>query len=77
MSSSIADSVYHGGFVRQAAPERPGLMVTRCATRKTTWYAWAQSSQWLQIAELSHCQACPIAEQCPHAHIVFHPFKPI
>jgi len=22
MSSSIADSVYHGGFVRQAAPER-------------------------------------------------------
>lgn len=68
MPSSTPYPVYHGGFVRAPAFERPILLVTRCAFRNATWFAWG-SSRFLEIAELSHCRACPIAEQCPHALI--------
>lgn len=67
MPTSTSRPVYHGGFTREPAFERPTLLVTRCAFRETAWSAWAQSARFLEIAELSHCCACPIAEQCSHA----------
>ncbi|HEX6905770.1 MAG TPA: hypothetical protein VF154_04110 [Terriglobales bacterium] len=67
MSSSTSHGEDHGGFIRETENAGTGLMVTRCQLRKSPWYAWSRSLRMLEIAELSHCQACSVAGQCPYA----------
>ena len=60
-------TVQHGGFVPEPASAWPGLLVTTCVLSEKWWFAWARSSDMLDIAEFSHCHVCPSAEHCPHA----------
>jgi hypothetical protein len=55
-----------GGFIREQENDGTGLLVTHCQMRKAPWYAWSRSLRMLEIAELSHCQACSDAGQCPY-----------
>jgi|GEM_PF-2816168 hypothetical protein len=55
-----------GGFIREQANASTRLLVTHCQMRKAPWYAWSRSLRMLEIAELSHCQACSHAGQCPY-----------